>query len=274
MTVAGPLKLGAAMPIEALPRFRDWLLSEQRDLELQDPTELEALDGDWAPRLRQARAALTGFRGRLGIHGPFEGLPILTREPRIRAVVIERLQQALAFGAELGATHMVVHSPLRFMGGAWLPHSPAYGRAAQFELIHACLDPVVEYAESVGCTLVLECIDDKNPEPLVALIRSFGSERVRLSVDVGHAYIAHTLGGAPPDAWVRAGGELLAHVHLQDTDAQIDRHWPPGHGPINWHALFSALRDAPAEPRLLLEVKSEADIASGAAYLSAAGLAY
>jgi sugar phosphate isomerase/epimerase len=85
--------------------------------------------------------------------------------------------------------------------------------------------------------LVFEGIQDKHPGPLLALVGSFESDLVRMSLDIGHAMITNRLGGPPVDQWVREAGPMLAHLHLQDSDGNIDRHWVPGQGQMNWYAL-------------------------------------
>ena len=265
--------LGAALPIAALPDYRAWLLEGGRDLEIQDPFNPDVLDGDWAPLVRQARELLDGHAGRIGVHGPFDGLTLLSRDAKVRALATSRLQQGLELAGELGATHMVVHSPFIFFGGPFLPHSGGFDQERQIELIHRVVEPVLPTARDAGCALVVEGIQDKHTAPWLALIRSFGSDYVRASVDVGHAYITHTLGGPPPDGWVREAGPLLEHLHLQDTDGQVDRHWAPGDGSVNWHALFEALASLPHRPRLILEVKQKHDVRRGAEWLIGRGLA-
>lgn len=264
--------VGAAMPVAALSDNREWLIEGQRDLEIQDPFRPELLDGDWRGVVRQARDLLDGYTGRVGIHGPFMSLNILGYDPKIRAVVAERLLQGIAFAAELGATHMVVHSPFMFFGSPFLPHAPANRLADDIAVVHATLDPVVVAAQQAGCTLVIENIQDTNPAPLLALVRSFDTAQVQMSLDVGHALLMQRIGGPTPDQWVREAGPLLAHVHLQDSDGHLDRHWMPGRGSLNWYALFEALGTLAHRPRLLLELREKAEIRAGAAYLAERGL--
>ncbi len=266
-------KIGAAMPVSALELHREWLIDGQRDLEIQDGFSPDVLDGDWRAVVAQAKSLLDGYSGRMGIHGPFVSLSIMARDPKIRAVVTDRLRQGIEFAYELGATHMVVHSPFEYFGTPFLPHSPGHGQTEQIALVHQTLDPIVALAEQANCTLVIEDIYDKNSGPLLALIRSFESENVRLSIDIGHAYIKQLDGGPTPDQWVREGGDLLAHMHLQDTDGHIDRHWQPGVGAINWFALFEAIGTLAHQPRLLLEIRPKEAIQDAARWLAAQGLA-
>jgi sugar phosphate isomerase/epimerase len=265
--------VGAAMPIEHLPAHRDWLLAHNRDLEIQDPFHPEFLDGDWTEAIQKVKEALTGYTGRMGIHGPFDGLALMSFDPEVRALASNRLTQALNFAGEIGATHMVVHSPISAFGHAFVPYQPVYKKEDFIARFHQTLAQPLKRAQQIGCTLVVENIQDLNPALWMELIRSFQSEYVKASVDVGHAFIMHQYGGASPDAFVREAGHLLGHMHLQDTDGLTDRHWQPGKGNINWYALFEALRSVESQPRMIIEARNYDDIAPSAAYFHQHGFA-
>lgn len=265
--------LGAAMPSKLLGDYREWIIEGQRDLEIQDPIWTELLDGDWMPTARAIRDQLDGYTGRLGVHGPFLSLSLLGYDKKIRELTTERFRQGIAFANAIGGTHMVIHSPFIFFGAPFLPHAPSAGLAEQIALIHATLDPVVPLAEQAKCTLVIENIQDTNPAPLLSVVRSFESDYVRMSLDTGHALITQRVGGPTPDQWVREAGALLGHVHLQDSDGHLDRHWAPGEGSMNWFALFEALGELQHSPRLILELRNYQAIRRGAEYLAGRGLA-
>jgi sugar phosphate isomerase/epimerase len=265
------ITIGAALPVHQLAHYADWLRAENRDLEIQDAFRPDVLDGDWLTLVSLAKQALGNFQGRVGIHGPFEGLQLMSMDPRVQTVARERLLQGLNFAEALGATHMVVHSPFLTLGHHFVPASPTYKRSDMLKRAHDTLGEVIARAEKIRCTLVIENIFDVNPEPWMWLITSLNSEYVRASIDVGHAYVMHQLGGPPPDAYVRAAGSYLAHMHVQDTDGLSDRHWAPGDGNINWHALFQALQGIDSNPRLVLELMDHSRIPQGAAYLQGRG---
>lgn len=267
-----PPVLGAALPVDHLEAHRDWLLEAPRDLEVQDAVRPGVLDGDWRPLVRRVRELLAGHSGRLGLHAPFDGLSMASSDPAVRAFVSKRYTAALEFGAELGASHMVVHSPFIFFGHPQLAHAPTNGLGTLIAQAQATLEDVIPLAERLGCTLVVENIRDTNPRPLLTLVASLGSPRVRASLDTGHAFITHQVGGPTPDQWVREAGALLDHVHLQDNDGQLDRHWPPGDGGVNWRVLFGAIGELEQTPRLILEVRP-GDLRRGADHLTRLGLA-
>ena len=78
--------LGAAMPTATLETLQDFILSENRDLEIQDFCDGDLLNGDWKTVADHTRNLLTGYTGRLGIHGPFWGLNIASPDTEMRAL--------------------------------------------------------------------------------------------------------------------------------------------------------------------------------------------
>lgn len=267
-----PVTVGAAMPANQLETYRDWLVESQRDVEIQDPIRPDVLDGEWMSIAQHVKRTLANHRGRIGIHGPFEGLPIMSFDPKVQQLVASRLLQGLDFAEEIGATHMVVHSPWVTLGHPFVPVSPNYPFENMLGRAKATLDPVLARAEGIKCALVIENIFDLHTEPWLRLIQAFNSDFVRASVDIGHAFCMQRCGGAPPDAFVRAAGPWLAHLHIQDTDGLSDRHWAPGDGEINFVALFEAVAALQQTPRMILELHDYGCIPAGAAHLAQLGL--
>lgn len=265
--------LGAALSLDSLERHRAWLLERPRDIELQAFHDAQVLDGDWQVHAARAKRLLDGHDGRLGVHGPFWGFRLDSHDAEIRRVVQRRMMQCLDAAAAVGATQMVVHSPTT----TWDTNNHAATpreRTAQVARTHDTLRPVVRRAEEQGVTLVIENIEDKEPLARVELARSFDSARVRVSLDTGHAHYAHlSTGGPPVDVYVTAAGDLLEHVHVQDSDGYADRHWHPGEGSVNWRAVFAALARLNSNPRLVLEVKHQEGLMQGAEHLVGLGLA-
>lgn len=265
--------LGAAMLVDDLEVHRDWLLEKPRDLELQSFISAEVLNGDWAPLVARAKSRLDGHKGRLGIHGPFWGFVINSPDCDIRDVVKKRLDQGLDICAALGADQMVIHSPYT----TWSYNNldmRANDRSKMIEYCHLTLSDAVKRAEDMGCVMVIENIEDKDPMDRVVLANSFDSPAVAVSIDTGHAHYAHGTTGAPPvDYYVKAAGNRLQHIHLQDADGYADRHWALGMGSVNWRAVFAALGDLSSNPRLIMELKDHSEILKSAAYIRSLGLA-
>lgn len=274
-----PLPIGAALNVADLPTYRNWLIEGQRDLEIQDFCAPKILLGDWQGLVAHARTLLDGFEGRLGIHGPFYDLPLDIKDPELAPLLSRRMATAVDAAAALGATQMVIHSPYKTWDWFNFGNNPRVGNAPSsaeetIDRVHQNLRAAVNRAEAEGITLVIENIEDIAPSWRRELASSFGSDAVRLSIDTGHAHYAHGATGAPPvDYFVTDAGEMLAHVHLQDADGFADRHWPPGRGTVNWHAVFRAIAALPQRPHLVLELREANEIPAAMDYLSREGLA-
>lgn len=261
------------MPLDTLETLRDWIIKDQRDLELQDFIDAKVLNGDWRPLVDRARRLLDGYTGRLGIHGPFWGLHLANPDPDIRAVVTRRMEQGLMVCEALGATQMVIHSPYSTWDYNNLDNLPG-ARERISELVHTTLAPVIQRAEEIGVTMVLENIEDKDPDARRHLAESFDSPAVAVSIDTGHAHYAHgSTGAAPVDYFIHRAGGALHHLHLQDADGYADRHWAIGKGSINWPSVFDALARLGSQPRLILELRDKAGILPSVQYLRDLGLA-
>ncbi|MEX0284788.1 MAG: sugar phosphate isomerase/epimerase family protein [Paracoccaceae bacterium] len=268
-----PLRIGACMALAEVATHRDWLFDDDRDLELQDFIFSDALIQNRESFVATANATLDGFKGRLGVHGPFIGLDMDNADVDVQRAITGKFIGALELAAEIGARQMVLHSPYDL----WYKQNrlcyPGY-EAAKLKHIHAIMDPVVKRAGELGCTLVIENIKDVDPETRRAMVDSFDSDAIALSIDTGHAHLARNMSGAPPvDYFVRDAGNQLRHVHIQDLDGYADRHWAPGEGEIEWEAVFRALGDCESEPHLVLELRDKGDIQKGFAYLRDLGLA-
>lgn len=264
--------IGAALTIDTLKAHRDWIFEKDRDLELQDFCFADILNGDWSDLVSEYKTVLDGYHGRMGIHGPFWGLDIANEDPEIRMLVEKRMMQGLDIVEALGASHMVIHSPLTTWDHNNLVYNPG-GRDKLIDRTHATLSRVVARAESLGCVLVIENIEDLDPSFRSELADSFESDAVAVSIDTGHAHYAFWSNGGPPvDYYIHSAAERLAHIHLQDADGHADRHWAPGEGNIAWNEIFRALAHYDTRPRLILELRDHAKIRAGADYLIKLGL--
>lgn len=265
--------LGVAMTLDDFETHRDLMLDRQRDVELQDFWSAEVLNGDWKSLAERAKTVLDGHTGRRGIHGPFWGFTIASEDYEIRDIVRKRLLQGLDVCDAIGATQMVIHSPV----STWTHyniHNYPDVEGYITDLTHKTLTDVVRRAEETGVVLVIENIEDMDPHMRVRLADSFDSEAVAVSLDTGHANYAHGAHVAPPvDYFVTAAGNRLQHVHLQDTEGYADRHWAIGEGCIPWPAVFQALSKLDSNPRLNIEIKDKSKIPASIRYLNDLGLA-
>lgn len=265
--------VGAALTLKLFEELYDVMFEKNRDLELHDFHKPEILDGNIEPLIDQAKCLLNGYQGRHGIHGPFWDLPLASWDPQLCKLVQKRLTKGLEICEALGSTHMVIHSPYM----AW-EHNNILNyhgsRESIFERFTVTMKPIVKRAEDIGTMLVLENVEDIDPYFRGELTESMSSEAFQISVDTGHAYYAHESCGAPPvDYFIKAAGNRLQHIHLQDADGHADRHWALGDGAICWHSVFTTLSQLQSKPRLIIESFGQDAITRSIAYLQNVGLA-
>lgn len=264
--------VGASLRPADLAAHHNWLREKPRDLELIGFHEAP-FGEDARADAEAVKPMLAGMEGRIGVHGPFRGFPLDTEDTDVRAVIHKRLDQALDLSGWIGATQVVLHSPVK----AWHHENLLNvdeGWAMFVDRVSAAIGPAVERAASLGVELVLENIEDRDPEARVRLAEHFDSPAVRVSIDTGHAAWAHGICGAPAvDRYVRAAGNMLTHMHLQDTDHFADRHWAIGDGHLPWGAIFAELGKLSSNPRLIIEIKDRTAVQRSAAWLAERGLA-
>lgn len=266
--------LGTALTLRDFAPLQEWICGPGRAIEIQDFVFPEVIAGDCSGLIAAWRAVLGAHAGPRGIHGPFFGLDLANPDAEIRAIVQRRFLKGLEIAEALGASHMVVHSPFTYWHVLNRANYPDI-QPAQFAAAAECLAPVLARAASVGCTLMLENIDDTDPATRVDLVRAIAHPNLKVSLDTGHAELAHGRYGAPPVVdYVAAAGDLLGHVHLQDADGYADRHWHPGDGRVPWRPVFDEIARQGAAPRLILEVRRDlARLPATVARLEALGLA-
>jgi len=263
--------IGAQPSVLDLDRHRDWLFDKNRDLELPEFCMADILDHA-SHFIDIAKQKLDGWHGRLGIHGPFSGFEIDTKDREVRAVVQKRMDQALGVAEALGAVQMVIHSPYDPWDHSNLGLAPK-DREKRVAAVLDTLGPALRRAEDIGVQMVLENIRDIDPAERRAVIEAAGSPALALSVDTGHAHWAHNVGGGPDVAeFILDSGSYLGHVHLQDTDGLADRHWVLGQGDIDFPAVFQALQQVGGAPHLIVEINEFNRVPEAVAHLAALGL--
>lgn len=268
-----PLKIGACLTADEIADHRDWLFNAERDIEIQGFSSHASLTAEFEDRIAATIAALNGHKGRVGMHGPFEGLDMDNKDPELRPLITARFLKALEAADRIGARQMVLHSPFDLWYENNFHNYPGYADKV-LERIHTIMQPVVSKAEALGITLVIENILDVDPCRRRTMVDSFGSKAIAVSIDTGHAHLARRMSGAPPvDYFVRDAGHQLQHVHLQDLDGHADRHWAPGDGEIHWRSVFEALADCESSPHLVLELRDKAEIPRAFEFLKGLGLA-
>lgn len=141
--------LGASLHPEDLKTHLNWLREKPRDLEIQGFHGPIIESVDVKAKAADVRPLLEGMEGRIGIHGPHRGFALDTVDTLVRGVIHKRLNDGLDACGWLGATQMVIHSPV----SSWLHENmdnQDNGWAQFEERVHLALEPAVKRAEQLG----------------------------------------------------------------------------------------------------------------------------
>ena len=182
---------------------------------------------------------------------------------------IEDVKRLLELGAELGAPLIVV--PI-FGRTHYLPAHCGTGRTPEEDeaLWLAGLREVTDHADRIGGRLLVEAINRYQNGVSVKLAdavrfaRAMASPQVRAMGDVFHMNIEEARIGAS----LEAAGDMLAYVHLSDSNRQ-----EPGAGHTDFGEVFAALTrmgyDGWASLECLLSGPAEEVLPASLAFLRA-----
>ncbi len=204
---------------------------------VQHSLDLVDLGGSPAERETQADAVRAAcLASNLAIDSVFTGLAayssnmMLGPAPDGRARAVAYWTAAISFAARLGATSVGGHVGSLSRADADNPQR----RRELWTLLEAQLDALARSAGAAGIeALLVENMACEREPSSMAQLRSLMRERdderaaVRLCLDVGHQCVPHSSGDErDPYAWLRALGGHAAVVHLQQSSADGDGHWP------------------------------------------------
>jgi sugar phosphate isomerase/epimerase len=265
------LGINNCFAVKRWPCPDEWaqIVREELDLEMvQHSLDLSDLDHDLDGEAQAVRyaCAQTG----LAIHSVFTGLIAystnLMHAPgtTARARAVTYWSQAIRFASRLGASSVGGHVGSLSRRDADDPKR----RDLLWTELERHLVQLSELARRFGVdTLLVENMAcDREPcrmPELSSLMRAGDPDHatVALCLDVGHQCVPGTRGpDADPYAWLRQLGPHAAVVHLQQSDAHGDHHWPftsryNALGRIRPAAVLDALAASGAEDvALVLEI--------------------
>jgi len=159
-----------------------------------------------------------------------EGLCLSSPDATVRARAVERLRWSVEAGADFGA--LVVVGQMQ----GFLSDEP--DKATGEARIEACLREVVETAERLGVTLVMEPVNHlqagfhNSLAEVMALTARVDSPRFKPMLDTFHINIEETTQTEP----IQRVGHEMAHFHLCETNGSF-----LGTGHLDVRATFDAL---------------------------------
>ena len=202
-----------------------------------DPPEFETWDADARRFLPRARV----------FHGPFNEICPCAIDPKVKALSMERYNQAYQLMYQYGLKKLILHGgfvPNVYFPVWYIEQSIAFWK-----------DFLADKPEDF--TLCLENVMEPEPSYLVDIVAGVDDKRCRLCLDTGHANVGN-VSTVPIPEWVKAFAPYLAHAHLHNNDGTADLHNPVFQGTIDMDEVLSAIDDYCGPVTLTVE-SSDAD---------------
>ena len=157
------------------------------------------------------------------LHGAFLDMASFSDDPFMAEYSKKRMRQSMEIAKELGAKGVVFHSGLvrgvtsETYISNWLKRQGEFFRGL-------C-------REFPGLEIYLENTQEETPEFFLRMKEEMQEcARFGFCLDYAHANISRT----KPQEWVKAVGENIIHMHINDNDGNCDLHQVPGKGIIDW----------------------------------------
>ncbi|MBI4745076.1 MAG: sugar phosphate isomerase/epimerase [Deltaproteobacteria bacterium] len=180
-------------------------------------------------------------------HAPYLDMSPGSPDLKIRAVVVERMNQVMELAETAGPKAIVVHGGYdkwRFDGNMemWLKNSLEVWPS------------VVGRAGRIGTRLAMENVFDDTPEPITMLLNAIDSPHFGHCFDVGHFRLFSKV---TMEEWFRQLGKRVIEVHIHDNNGGRDEHLPPGEGDIDFTRFFSLIRNSSSDVIYTIEPHNE-----------------
>jgi sugar phosphate isomerase/epimerase len=197
----------------------------------------------------------------VSIHAPFWDLNPASHYPGIKKLTTKQVKKSIDICSFLGGCVVTTHP-----GRCPIPElepTLAMTKTLFQDFVSECLPR----ARDRGVTLAVENMSDITQpywamEEFIPLIEEF--EQLKITFDVGHAYIAHRRRGArEPEREIakmmRKIKDHLACIHLHDNRGLRDDHLLPGEGEIKFERIFKAMKENKFNGPLVIELWSPED---------------
>ncbi|MCU0960268.1 MAG: sugar phosphate isomerase/epimerase [Pirellulaceae bacterium] len=174
-----------------------------------------------------------------------EGDNPISPDPACRAAGVANNKRALDCCQAAGCTHLVgpFHSALGYFTG----RGPT---ADEWQWGVESMSQVAEYAQQVGVTLGIECLNRfecyflNTHADSARFVQAVNHSHCRAMYDTFHAHIEEK----NTEQSVRACADVLTHVHISENDRST-----PGTGSVNWRATFDTLHAVGYDGWLMIE---------------------
>lgn len=174
---------------------------------------------------------LLKYNPEMVLHLPYGSKNDLSNLHNYQAV-IERLKQAITFGASLNVTKYTLH----------LGYLNNQKRDVVINHLITVLKDLCDYAGKAW--IMIENMPGKgelgySPEEIKNIILRVNKPNLKFILDTGHAHLSEY------DIldYIEVLSQYLSHIHLSDNNGIRDEHAPLGTGSISFDKVFAALKD-------------------------------
>ncbi len=194
---------------------------------------------------------------RLAIHAPFFDLPLVSNDPKVEQLAMERMRESIEATAYLGGQVAIIHANRR----------PNYHLGEYWDSLVSAFRSLGDYAAERRVAVGLETGFPDGVEKFVDLIEAIGHPAVGATLDTGHMarYVERNLKGTPKGARqlnerlmevVRQLGWMTIHCQLHDVVIpQWADHHAIGHGVIDFQPFLMELEAIGYEGMLEFELE-------------------
>lgn len=215
------------------------------------------LDEKYDETLKHYKSALENFDGEISFHGFFSNLSIGSKDPKIRAVSIERYKQSFDVACELGAKTVIFHTCYN----NFLKHRE-YKETFFIANIEFYKDFIKNF-EREGIIATIENVHEPDTTFIRNLIAAVNSPNLKTTLDVGHVNLHSNI---PPSEWIRDYGIMLQHMHIHNNFKDEDAHSSLKRGSVDYVQVFKTIRDMHLNPTVTFEIFDKDDLIESVEY--------
>ena len=181
------------------------------------------------------------------LHTPFgEELDLSILDEEKRKVAIKEVKKSAAVCHKLGGEVIIIHPGYKY--------EVLQERKLRWEKLSESLKEILEFCETKRIKIALENmlpgIIGDNIEELLTLVNRFASPNLGICLDTGHAHLSDDLIKA-----TKAVSQNLFTIHISDNLGEIDNHFPPYEGNINWEEFLAVAKEISYQGMFMFELR-------------------
>lgn len=197
---------------------QDVCYKENIGLEIQDFTEVNLFQENFADSLNYYLARREKIKGPFAIHGAFIDLKPYSYDRAIQEASMFKYRMSLNMAVLLRADYLIFHSQINpFVQNSLLME---IDRKENKRLFHALME---DFSSFKGY-LLLENVYEDDPRRLRDLVDAIDHPRVQVNLDLGHARLSKKYS---LDQWFEILGDRIRYSHVHWNDSYKDQHGEP-----------------------------------------------